>query len=118
MNKYQELRIWDKAMNLVEQVYSLMMLLPEEEKFGLVSQVKRSSVSIPSNIAEGAGRNSSKEFIRFLSIANGSTTELETQLILIVRLKFVSEEKVEELLKLCAEIKKMNYALQKSIERT
>jgi len=118
MNKYQELKIWDKAMNLVEQVYSLMMLLPEEEKFGLVSQVKRSSVSIPSNIAEGAGRNSSKEFIRFLSIANGSTTELETQLILIVRLKFVSEEKVEELLKLCTEIKKMNYSLQKSIERT
>ncbi|AXT49389.1 four helix bundle protein [Aquimarina sp. BL5] len=118
MNKYQELKIWDKAMNLVEQVYSLMMLLPEEEKFGLVSQVKKSSVSIPSNIAEGAGRNSSKEFIRFLSIANGSTTELETQLILIVRLKFVSEEKVEELLKLCTEIKKMNYSLQKSIERT
>ncbi len=118
MNKYQELKIWDKAMDLVEQIYCLSKVLPDDEKFGLVSQIKRSSVSIPSNIAEGAGRNSLKEFIRFLSIANGSTTELETQLILIERLKFVSKEKVDELLKLCSEIKKMNYALQRSIEKT
>ncbi len=118
MNKYQELKIWNKAMGLVEQVYSLLKILPDEEKFGLISQVKRCSISIPSNIAEGAGRNSPKEFIRFLSIANGSTTELETQLILIVRLKFVPKEKIEGLLKLCTEIKKMNYALQRSVEKT
>ncbi len=101
MNKYQELKIWNKAMDLVEQVYSLLKMLLDEEKFGLISQVKRCSISIPSNIAEGAGRNSPKEFIRFLSIANGSTTELETQLILIVRLKFIPKEKIEGLLKLC-----------------
>ncbi len=118
MNKYQELKIWNKAMDLVEQVYSLLKMLPDEEKFGLISQVKRCSISIPSNIAEGAGRNSPKEFIRFLSIANGSTTELETQLILIVRLKFIPKEKIEGLLKLCTEIKKMNYSLQRSIGKT
>ncbi len=105
-------------MDLVERVYSLMKMLPDDEKFGLTSQIKRCSISIPSNIAEGAGRNSKKEFIHFLSIANGSTTELETQLILIVRLSFVPNEEIEELLKLCSEIKKMNYALQRSIEKT
>ncbi len=117
MNKYQELNIWKKSMDLVEQVYSLSKSLPDEEKFGLISQIKRSSVSIPSNIAEGAGRNSNKEFIHFLSIANGSTTELETQLILIQRLKLVTKDKINIVLQLCAEIKKMNYALQKSIKR-
>ncbi|WP_282085743.1 four helix bundle protein [Aquimarina algiphila] len=118
MNKYQELKIWNKAMELVEEVYALTKKLPDEEKFGLISQIKRCSVSIPSNIAEGAGRNSNKEFIRFLSIANGSTTELETQLILVIRLKLTSKDKVEKLLNLCAEIKKMNYSLQRSIEKT
>ncbi|TPN88795.1 four helix bundle protein [Aquimarina algicola] len=117
MNKYQELNIWKKSMDLVEQVYSLSKSLPDEEKFGLISQIKRSSVSIPSNIAEGAGRNSNKEFIHFLSIANGSTTELETQLILIQRLKLVTKDKINIVLQLCVEIKKMNYALQKSIKR-
>lgn len=118
MHKYQELKIWQKAMTLVKQVYIVMKLLPDDEKFGLTSQIKRCSVSIPSNIAEGAGRNSKKEFIRFLSIANGSTTELETQLILVKRLEFVSKEKIEELIELCIEIKKMNYAFQRSIENT
>ena len=115
MNKYEDLKIWKKAMDLVEAVYLLMKQLPEEEKFGLISQIKRSSVSIPSNIAEGAGRNSKKEFVHFLSVSNGSTTELETQLILVYRLNFADRNKIEPLLDKCAEIKKMNYALQKSI---
>lgn len=117
MNSYQELKIWNKGMVLVEQVYFLMQQLPDDEKFGLVSQIKRCSVSIPSNIAEGAGRNSNKEFLRFLSIANGSTTELETQLLLVIRLKFVSEEIINPLLEICDEIKKMNFSLQKSIKK-
>jgi len=114
MNNYQDLKIWNKAMYLVEQVYLLMELLPEDEKYGLISQIKRCSISIPSNIAEGAGRNSKKEFKHFLSIANGSTTELETQLLLI-RLGFVEEVKINEVINLCSEIKKMSYALQKSL---
>jgi four helix bundle protein len=116
MNSYKELKIWQKAMLLAERVYFISKHLPDDEKFGLVSQVKRCSVSIPSNIAEGAGRNSKKEFIHFLSIANGSTTELETQLILLIRLKFVSEKEINKILELCAEIKKMNYSLQNSLK--
>ncbi len=115
MNKYQDLKIWNKAMELVEKIYLLMKLLPDDEKFGLISQIKRCCVSIPSNIAEGAGRNSSKEFKHFLSIANGSTTELETQILLTNRLSLVNKDKTEEILNLCIEIKKMNYALQKSL---
>ena len=115
MNNYQDLKIWNKAMYLVEQVYLLMELLPKDEKFGLISQIKRCSVSIPSNIAEGAGRNYNKEFKQFLSIANGSTSELETQLLLSARLGFVPKEKIDELINLCNDIKKMNYALQRSL---
>ena len=117
MNNYQELKIWSKAMSLVEKVYLLMKLLPDDKKFGLVSQIKRCSVSIPSNIAEGAGRNHQKEFKQFLNIANSSTTELETQLLLIVKLNFIEKEKINELINLCSEIKRMNYALQKSLTR-
>lgn len=102
-------------MDLVEQVYCLMKILPEDEKFGLIAQMKRCSVSIPSNIAEGAGRNSDKDFKRFLSIANGSTFELETQLRLVQRLKYADENSIKELLGLCTEIKRMNFSLQKSL---
>ena len=73
MNKYENLIVWKKAMDVVEEVYKLVKVLPDDEKFGLSSQIKRCSVSIPSNIAEGAGRNSKKEFKNFLSYANGST---------------------------------------------
>ena len=116
MNNSRELHIWKKGMQLVEEIYFLSKKLPDDEKFGLTSQIKRCSVSIPSNIAEGAGRNSNKEFAHFLSIANGSTTELETQLILTVNLKFLLETDINNALVLCQEIKNMNYALQKSLK--
>ncbi|AUC15017.1 four helix bundle protein [Tenacibaculum sp. SZ-18] len=115
MNNYENLKIWEKAMNLVEEVYSVIKLMPEEEKYGLVSQIKRCSISIPSNIAEGAGRNSKKEFKHFLSIANGSTCELETQILLSARLKFIKNEQVKNILNLCNEVKKMNFSLQRSL---
>lgn len=118
MNKFEDLKIWQKAMKLVEQVYTISKDLPKEEKFGLISQIRRCSISIPSNIAEGAGRNSKKEFIHFLSIANGSLSELKTQLILISRLKFISNDKISELLSLCNEIQRMNYSLQDSLKKT
>ncbi len=76
-------------MELTKSVYQLVLELPTDEKFGLISQIKRSSISIPSNIAEGAGRNSNKEFKHFLSIANGSVYELQTQLILLIDLNIV-----------------------------
>lgn len=103
-------------MELVGAVYVLMKRLPDDEKFGLISQIKRSSISIPANIAEGAGRNSKKEFAHFLSIANGSTSELETQLILVHQLEFLEQLTIAPLLDKCLEIKKMNHALQKSLK--
>ena len=115
MHKVEELIIWKKAIELAKSVYLLTNELPNEEKFGLISQIKRCSVSIPSNIAEGAGRNSQKEFKHFLSIANGSTYELHTQLILLVELNLITEEKVQQVIEVCIEIQKMNYAFQKKL---
>ncbi|HYG50407.1 MAG TPA: four helix bundle protein [Flavobacteriales bacterium] len=89
MNRNKELKVWNKAMDLVVDVYKVTILFPSEEKFGVTSQVRRSAVSIPSNISEGAGRNSDKEFNQFIGIANGSTCELETQLILAQRLGWI-----------------------------
>ena len=91
--------------------------MPEDEIYGLTSQIKRCSVSIPSNIAEGAGRNSNKQFTHFLGIANGSTTELETQILLVKRLNLCSDKlnQINQILDLCSEIKKMNFGLQKTL---
>jgi len=91
MHKVEDLKIWKKSLELVKSVYQLSSELPTDEKFGLNIQIKRSSISIPSNIAEGAGRNSNKEFKHFLSIANGSTYELQTQLILLIDLNIVTK---------------------------
>ena len=115
MNNVEELIIWKKAMELAKLVYKLSGELPDDEKFGLCSQIKRCSVSIPSNIAEGAGRNSSKEFKYFLNVANGSAYELQTQLILIGNLDLIEEEKIKPLIELCIEIQKMNYSFQKKL---
>lgn len=115
MHKFEDLHIWNKSMDLVEYVYLLSNKLPSDERFGLISQIKRCSISIPSNIAEGAGRNSKKEFKHFLSIANGSTAELKTQLLLCVRLNFIHKEKIETLINLCNEIQKMNRSLQNKL---
>ncbi|QYJ68112.1 four helix bundle protein [Flavobacterium litorale] len=115
MHKVNELKIWQKSIELVKQVYKVVADLPNDEKFGLTSQIKRAAVSIPSNIAEGAGRNSKKEFKYFLSIANGSSYELHTQLIITHELGLIEEQKIEETLNLITEIQKMNYSFQKSI---
>ncbi|MAT89272.1 MAG: four helix bundle protein [Flavobacteriaceae bacterium] len=115
MHKVRELHIWKKAMNLVSDVYNMCADLPNDEKYGLISQIKRAAVSIPTNIAEGAGRNSNKEFIHFLSIANGSSYELETQLLLLTELKFLKDKDINNILNQLVEIQKMNYSFQKSL---
>ncbi len=84
MHKVEDLKIWKKSIDLAKSVYQLTSQLPSNEKYGLVSHIKRSAISVSSNIVEGAGRNSSKEFKHFLSIANGSCYELHTQLILVI----------------------------------
>ncbi|MDP3314237.1 four helix bundle protein [Lutibacter sp.] len=116
MHKIEDLIIWQKSMELTKLVYKIVAELPSDEKYGLVSQIKRSSISIPSNIAEGAGRNSNKEFKHFLSIANGSGYELQTQLILTTELNLISRDKIQQVLDLIVEVQKMNYSFQKSIE--
>ena len=115
MHNVENLKIWTKSIELTKAVYMLVAELPTDEKFGLSSQIKRCSISIPSNIAEGAGRNSQKEFKHFLGIANGSAYELQTQLILIIELNLITKEKVQPVIELCIEIQKMNYSFQQKL---
>lgn len=116
MNNLKELKVWTKAMDLAQEVYEACAELPSDERFGLISQIKRSAVSIPSNISEGAGRNSDKEFVHFLSIAHGSSYELQSQILLSRRLKLMKIETGDQLLGKINEVQKMNYALQKSLK--
>jgi four helix bundle protein len=95
MHNFKNLKIWQKSRELVKEVFLLTRDFPAEEKFGLTSQILRSAYSIPSNIAEGSGRNSNREFSRFLDIALGSAFELETQLILASDIHYLSEEKLQ-----------------------
>lgn len=111
MHNFKELIIWEKAMKLTEEVYRLSREFPLEEKYGLTRQIRRSAVSIPSNIAEGAGRNTDGEFKNFLGIASGSSNELYTQLVLAHRLNLVAKDKVEAIIEQLFEIQKINRAL-------
>jgi len=95
---HKELDVWIKSMDLVEFIYKISSTFPDSEKFGLVSQIRRASVSIPSNIAEGAGRKGNKEFIQFIHIALGSLSELDTQYLIAVRLYYVERNEKLELL--------------------
>jgi four helix bundle protein len=99
MHNYNNLQIWQQAMDLVEEIYKLTASFPIEEKFSLVSQMTRAAVSIPSNIAEGAGRNSNKDFAHFISIAIGSLYELNTQIVLSERLGYINQSQSQELQK-------------------
>ena len=111
MHNFQELKVWQKSMDIVEKVYILFATFPKEEKYGLTSQIRRCAVSIPSNISEGAGRNTNGEFKQFLGIANGSANELFTQLNLLHRLNLVSEINIKSILDELIEVQKMNYKL-------
>ena len=104
------------AMELSKLTLDLTDTFPTYEKYGLKSQMDRCSISIPSNIAEGAGRNSNKEFVHFLSIANGSSYELMTQLILGIELQLLKKDKVEHIILLLNEIQKMNYVFQQKLK--
>lgn len=95
---HKELDVWKKSMDLVEIIYKLSNSFPDAEKFGLISQIRRAAVSVPSNIAEGAGRKSNKEFIQFIHIALGSLSELETQYLIAVRLNYTEKDKNIEVL--------------------
>ncbi len=117
MNNLKELKIWNKAIELTVKVYKATATLPSDERFGLTSQSRRAAVSIPSNIAEGAGRNSPKEFNNFLGIANGSSYELQTQLIVANRLEMLSEEILNPILEDIDELQKMTYGFQQMLQK-
>ncbi len=117
IQSYRELEVWRKSMNLVEICYKITNEFPKEELYGLTNQIRRAAVSIPSNIAEGQGRWSTKEFLRFLSIAKGSLSELETQLIISQRLAYLSENKLNKIIELTNEIGKMISGLRKSLSK-
>lgn len=114
MSTHKDLNVWKKSMNLVILTYRLTNQFPKEELFGLASQMRRAAVSIPSNIAEGHGRNSDKELIRFLYISLGSASELETQILLSNKLDFLKEDSFNQLNELNNEIIKMLVALIRS----
>jgi four helix bundle protein len=107
IKNYRDLKIWQKSMQLVDEIYKVTKNFPKDEVYGIISQIKRASHSIPANIAEGSKRNSSKEFVNFLSIARGSLAEVETFLEIAFMQNFIKIEKRDELLSLCVEIEKM-----------
>lgn len=107
MRPHQNLDVWKKAIDFVVDVYKVTDDFPKEEKFGLTSQVRRASVSIAANIAEGAGRKSTKEFINFLSIAQGSASEVETELLISFRLNYLTEDDYQKLFNTLDEIGRM-----------
>ncbi len=115
MHKIQDLKIWHKALDLCVSIYKITSHFPTEERFGLTSQIRRSCVSISSNIAEGAGRNTKGEFVHFLGIANGSAYELQTQLIIAKSLHLCGTES-DEVLDKIDEIQKMCYKLQQALK--
>lgn len=115
-HRLEDLLVWRKSMVLVKEIYILTSKLPQEEKFGLFSQMRRCAISIPSNIAEGAGRNNKNEFYQFLGIAFGSTYEMQTQLQLTIDLGFISENESLQIKEHLIEIQKMLYSLKTSLK--
>ncbi|WP_248724671.1 four helix bundle protein [Seonamhaeicola sp. ML3] len=118
MRDFRKLDIWKNGIELVTQIYQLSDKLPSEEKFGLRSQITRAAVSVPSNIAEGCSRNSEVEFKRFLEIAIGSLFEVETQLVIAQKLKFIEEKELESIFTLVQKEAKMINSLINKIKNS
>ena len=117
VKNYQDLIAWQKAMDLVEDVYKASRDFPREEVYALTSQIRRAAVSVPSNIAEGQGRRTSADFLRHLSIAYGSLREVETQILIAQRLKYIVIGKVESVLSRAGEVGRLLNGLMASLER-
>jgi four helix bundle protein len=111
-----DLKVWQEAMGLVKQVYVQTQKFPKEEIYGLTSQIRRAAVSIPSNIAEGNGRKTRKDYLNFLAIANGSLMELKTQILIAESIQYMNQEETDALLKQIDTTGRMLTALRKSLE--
>jgi len=112
---YKDLLVWQKGIELAKIVYRVTRNYPSEEKFGLVAQMRRAAVSIPSNLAEGQARHTTGEFVQFISHAEGSVAELDTQLILSIELMFCTEANIEEAFRLINELRKMLNVLRRKL---
>lgn len=115
MHNFKELKVWNNSMELAAELYKITENFPSGEKFGITSQMRRASVSIPSLIAEGAGRTINKDFSNFLSMALGSCYELETQLLLSKRLNLITESICNKIVNDCINVSKMLVNLKKSL---
>jgi four helix bundle protein len=118
VNSYQDLIVWQKAMDLAEQCYRTTRTFPRDELYGMTSQICRAATSIPANIAEGWGRGTTKQYVHFLRIAQGSTKELETLLLLSRRVDLLTDTEARPLLQLLAEVSRMTISLIGSLKRS
>jgi len=117
-SSYKDLQVWRKGMALVKEVYRITRAFPTDERFGLISQMRRAAVSVPSNIAEGQARRSTSEFIQFISQAEGSVAELDTQLILSEELGYCPVGEAAPAMELISELKKMLNALRRTLAKS
>ena len=117
VKSYRELETWQIAMELVAEVYRVTKLFPKDEIYGLTNQLRRAAVSVPSNIAEGQGRDSTKEFLHHLSMAHGSLCEVETQLLIAQGLEYLSQEDAERSASLAASVGRLINGLSRSLRR-
>ncbi len=116
MHRFKDLEIWKKSRLFCSSVYEITSKFPESEKFGLTNQLRRASVSIPSNIAEGSSRNSNKDFSRFLQITLGSAYEIETQLLIASDIKFITKEELDKLMNELNSIIKMTSKFKSTLK--
>jgi four helix bundle protein len=115
---YEDLVVWRKGMELVKIVYEITRIFPRDEKFGLVSQMRRAAVSVPSNIAEGQSRHTTGEFVQFISHAEGSVAELNTQLLLSINLGFCTRENTKDATELARELRLMLNGLHRKLQES
>jgi len=117
VRNYQDLIVWQKAMDLVEEVYKTSKNFPREKIYGLTSQLRRAAVSIPSNVAEGQGRTTTPDFLRHLSIAYGSLREVETQILIATRIGFLAQERCYDIMNSANEVGRLLNGLMASLAR-
>jgi four helix bundle protein len=117
MKSYQDLEVWQKAMDLVVLCYKITEKFPKNETYGLASQLQRAAISIPANIAEGRHRQHSKEFLQHLSIAYASLAELETHIQIVERLDYINQNQIDDILNKTAELGRMLNGLRRSIDK-
>jgi four helix bundle protein len=117
INSFRDLRVWQAGMDLVVLVYRLTQLFPREELYGLTSQLRRAALSVPSNIAEGHARESSKEYLNHLSIAQGSLAEIQTQIEIAMRLDLIDDTSAQQTLELATSLSRQIFALRNAIVR-